>query len=612
MAAGPPAAGPVAGYTYDTVGNLDTVAYPNGVQHSYSYDTMNRLTHLAVASVGLTLAQFDYRLDATGHRTNLVESLNSQPATQLYSWRYDSLHRLTNETIALDSQPPTLNQFSYTYDIVGNRLTRGSDHGALNPQSFSYGSNDWLNTDTYDANGNTQTGQASSTVPLVCLYDWANRLTNAVIGSKTIALTYNASGHRVRKVVTEAGQTTTTRYLVDDHNLTGYAQVLEEHISLNSQPSTFNRQYIYGLDLILQSTPGPQPSTLFFGYDGHGSTRLLTDGSGAVTATFAYDAFGTLMAQTPDSIPQTLYLYAGEQWDPDLGLYYNRARYLNPDTGRFWSMDSFEGSGEDPLTLHKYLYANADPLNGVDPSGNETLLSLNAATAIQFAIRGFANVTASAGIKLITSKVLHTDFDYSVAEGLWDFTAGGIVGAGVGYLNAGLGKIMGKYGSSAILRFALYGGASAGQGLVSTLEWAARKETLESKAPTSKEFFMVWAGSTVVSAILNAAERSAKVSARNYAALNFFKSYTFLEWLAKPGSAPLAVRQFLNEMERSGGDREAFLKFHAAVSLFKMWKMRDLAADANTLGSRVSEAIIEIMSGLLEESSDTVMEQLAK
>ena len=49
-----------------------------------------------------------------------------------------------------------------------------------------------------------------------------------------------------------------------------------------------------------------------------------------------------------------------------------RAHYLNPTTGRFWSMDSFEGNASDPLSLHKYLYAHADPVNQIDPSGHES------------------------------------------------------------------------------------------------------------------------------------------------------------------------------------------------------------------------------------------------
>ena len=44
--------------------------------------------------------------------------------------------------------------------------------------------------------------------------------------------------------------------------------------------------------------------------------------------------------------------------------------YLNPDTGRFWTMDSFEGDSEDPLSLHKYLYVEDNPVNGIDPLGH--------------------------------------------------------------------------------------------------------------------------------------------------------------------------------------------------------------------------------------------------
>src|ERR1035438_5862530 len=61
--------------------------------------------------------------------------------------------------------------------------------------------------------------------------------------------------------------------------------------------------------------------------------------------------------------------YRGEQYDSDLGLYYLRARYYNPATGRFLSRDPLDGNTIDPTSLHKYLYANGDPVNGIDPRG---------------------------------------------------------------------------------------------------------------------------------------------------------------------------------------------------------------------------------------------------
>jgi RHS repeat-associated protein len=45
------------------------------------------------------------------------------------------------------------------------------------------------------------------------------------------------------------------------------------------------------------------------------------------------------------------------------------ARYYNPNTGRFMSRDPEDGDETDPKTLHKYVYANGDPVNAVDPTG---------------------------------------------------------------------------------------------------------------------------------------------------------------------------------------------------------------------------------------------------
>ena len=63
----------------------------------------------------------------------------------------------------------------------------------------------------------------------------------------------------------------------------------------------------------------------------------------------------------------------GEQWDADLGLYYNRARYLNVDSGRFWSQDCYGGRKTDPDSLHKYLYTKANPIGSIDFNGHEAL-----------------------------------------------------------------------------------------------------------------------------------------------------------------------------------------------------------------------------------------------
>jgi RHS repeat-associated protein len=92
----------------------------------------------------------------------------------------------------------------------------------------------------------------------------------------------------------------------------------------------------------------------------------------AVTDTYDYDAFGNKINST-GTTPNN-FLYRGEQYDPDLGLYYLRARYYNPATGRFLSRDPANGNAKIPATLHKYLYAAGDPVNRADPRGRESML----------------------------------------------------------------------------------------------------------------------------------------------------------------------------------------------------------------------------------------------
>ncbi|MGA8366927.1 MAG: RHS repeat-associated core domain-containing protein, partial [Candidatus Acidiferrales bacterium] len=150
-------------------------------------------------------------------------------------------------------------------------------------------------------------------------------------------------------------------------NPTGDAQVVMENLSGSGSHDT-SRSYFYGLERISQYrqfSGGTQTS--YYIYDGHGSVRALTDQTGNVTDTYDYDAFGNEIHSTGTTANE--FLFAGEQYDPDLHLYYNRARYLNVPTGRFWTMDSFEGNGQDPLSLHKYLYGEADPVNSTDPTG---------------------------------------------------------------------------------------------------------------------------------------------------------------------------------------------------------------------------------------------------
>lgn len=122
--------------------------------------------------------------------------------------------------------------------------------------------------------------------------------------------------------------------------------------------------YTIGQERISLSRDG---KVWYYGYDGHGDTRMLIDGQGTVTDTYRYDAWGNTLVKTGST--SNTYLYTGESFDANTGLYYLRARYMNPANGLFISMDSYQGNLYEPVTLHKYLYANANPVVYTDPTG---------------------------------------------------------------------------------------------------------------------------------------------------------------------------------------------------------------------------------------------------
>jgi RHS repeat-associated protein len=153
---------------------------------------------------------------------------------------------------------------------------------------------------------------------------------------------------------------------------------LSQVVAELDQNGQVNVAYLYGDDLVSQYRGN---DVNYYHYDGLGSTRALTDSTATVTNTYSYEAFGGLQEQTGET--ENNYLYTGEQIDPNTGNYYLRARYYNPVSGRFLSMDSFDGVPQDPITLHKYLYGNADPVNMVDPSGMFGLASFGVANNIR-------------------------------------------------------------------------------------------------------------------------------------------------------------------------------------------------------------------------------------
>ena len=163
--------------------------------------------------------------------------------------------------------------------------------------------------------------------------------------------------------------------------------------------------YTRGAELISQERNGVKS---YYVYDGHDSVRMLTDEDGTVTNLYTYDAFGNLTEKLGDT--ENSYLYCGEQFDAFTGLYYLRARYMNPSTGTFITMDEYAGSAFEPVSLHKYLYANANPVMYCDPTGYSTAGSLLVGSTCMSQV-GAAYVAAGLAVAFTALKIYNTLID---------------------------------------------------------------------------------------------------------------------------------------------------------------------------------------------------------
>lgn len=165
-----------------------------------------------------------------------------------------------------------------------------------------------------------------------------------------VTFKYDPFGRRIEKVSPSA----TSIFVYNGDNL------IE---TLNASGSAVAR-YAQGQNIDEPLAMERGSTTNYYEADGLGSISSLTASTGSIAQSYTYDSFGN---QTAFSGSLTNYFrYTGREFDTETNLFYYRARYLDPSTGRFLTEDpvGFRGDGTD-----FYAYVENEVTDWVDPFG---------------------------------------------------------------------------------------------------------------------------------------------------------------------------------------------------------------------------------------------------
>ncbi len=270
-----------------------------------------------------------------------------------YQYAYDNAYRLKS---AIN---PTLDNESYTYDKVGNRLSSASTAG-----NWTYNNSDQLlstPTDTYEytANGNTKkiTPVDTTQKPSEYIYDARDRL--AEVKKDNVSLQKNRYDFQQRRIVkTTAGGETYFLY--------GETGLLAEYQSNGDFIQGYgyypNTSYTTNPVYTLKQSGGNYQAD-FYHNDHLATPQKLTNSTGAVSWAMESNAFGetTIKTQTTKNNLR----FPGQYADSDIGLSQNYYRDYAPNLGRYIESDPIGLRGG----LNVLAFTNNNPNNSVDVLG---------------------------------------------------------------------------------------------------------------------------------------------------------------------------------------------------------------------------------------------------
>jgi|GEM_PF-619231 len=340
-----------------SIWSLKSATYGNALALAIGHDADGRLKDIDLApAVGPAVEDLTYGYDLAGNITSITDNLD---ASRTETYQYDSLSRLTQGTGAYGT-------IDYTYDLVGNRLTRVWDiGGTAYGEALAYGAGSHqlstvtggggtsVRTMTYAASGQLATDEKDGTT-FVYDYDDAGRMVEALNGTTSLAsYAYDAFEQRVEK---DDGSSA-VHYVYD---LAG--RLIAEH---DGATGAALREYVYlGLmPALYVDHSGANPVTYYVHTDQVMRPRKLTDAAGAVLWDRIATPFGDEHTVT-GTLTQKLQ-FPGQIEETETEFFQNWHRDYDPELGRYVQSDPIGLLGG----INTYAYVEGNPVSAIDPDG---------------------------------------------------------------------------------------------------------------------------------------------------------------------------------------------------------------------------------------------------
>ncbi len=331
---------------YEATGKIGRINHAyNDTETIYTYDPKTtRLIELLTSRPGSS-DNIQHKM-YTYSKAGDIETITDNLKGVTYTYQYDNLHRLLEESTSDTTLPTSAEVLNYTY---------GDSEHINAVTSINYNGSNYAFS--YDANGNMISGydftNPGSVVSRGLTWNADNMPITITRGGVTTSLTYDGNGARAKKV---AGGTT-TYYLSNDYEI----------------KNGVHTKYVFAGNLRVASIDDSDINTSKIYHKDHlGSSVAITDGDAGDIETSEYLPFGGMRAQTGSET--TGYKFTDQELDSESGFYNYDARLYDPVIGRFLSADSIFPELHNPQSLNRYSYCINNPLIYHDPNGHDYIL----------------------------------------------------------------------------------------------------------------------------------------------------------------------------------------------------------------------------------------------